>query len=266
MNAAFDQVAQAYDEEFTFSRVGWLQRQQVWQYLEQPLNGRTGLNILELNCGTGEDAMHFAEKGHHVTATDISTRMLAVAQQKSEKLGYSQQMTFRRIDINQLSAADFSQPFDWVFSDFGGLNCVSPQTLGQFAEVLPSLLNPGGRFIAVVMPRLCLWENGYFLLKGQFRQAFRRNTYLPLSVRVGDSTVATWYYSPAAIRRIFQPFFQPVGLQPIGLCLPPSYMEGFFRKRPHLLSVMNHLEKRLNGLSITAGMADHFLIDFTRKP
>jgi hypothetical protein len=43
-------------------------------------------------------------------------------------------------------------------------------------------------------------------------------------------------------------------------------MEDFFRKRPKALAVLNQLEKRLNGLSITAGMADHFLIDFKLKP
>ncbi len=39
-----------------------------------------GLDILELNCGTGEDAVLFSEKGFNIVATDVSEEMLKVTQ------------------------------------------------------------------------------------------------------------------------------------------------------------------------------------------
>ena len=42
-------------------------------------------SILELNAGTGEDAVYFAQQGHNVHATDISAGMQEVADQKNKR-------------------------------------------------------------------------------------------------------------------------------------------------------------------------------------
>ena len=39
-------------------------------------------NVLELNCGTGEDAIWMANKVDHIEATDISEKMIQMAQAK----------------------------------------------------------------------------------------------------------------------------------------------------------------------------------------
>ncbi len=57
MNVAFDQLASAYDKEFSFSRIGILQRRQVWNYMNDMLLTSSPMDILELNCGTGIDAV-----------------------------------------------------------------------------------------------------------------------------------------------------------------------------------------------------------------
>ena len=46
----------------------------VWDYLEKTFLDNNKLNILELNCGTGEDALWFAKQGHKVLATDLSEK------------------------------------------------------------------------------------------------------------------------------------------------------------------------------------------------
>ncbi|NNJ54292.1 MAG: class I SAM-dependent methyltransferase, partial [Ignavibacteriaceae bacterium] len=72
MNSAFDSVAENYDATFTQTKIGKAQREIVWGYLESVLIDKDNLKILELNCGTGEDAVWFSKKGHTVLATDVS--------------------------------------------------------------------------------------------------------------------------------------------------------------------------------------------------
>ena len=70
--AAFDRIAQDYDQIFTNSLIGRAQRDAVWKVLTRTF--RTNDKILELNCGTGEDAIFLAGNGISVIALDASPR------------------------------------------------------------------------------------------------------------------------------------------------------------------------------------------------
>jgi ubiquinone/menaquinone biosynthesis C-methylase UbiE len=52
--APFDRIANVYDDIFSNSRIGLVQRKAVWAELDR--NFRPGESILEINCGTGVDA------------------------------------------------------------------------------------------------------------------------------------------------------------------------------------------------------------------
>ena len=92
----------AYDREFTFSRIGMVQRRMVWGYLDRMLQ-MPGMTVLELNCGTGTDAIHLARNGHRVLATDISEEMLKVAREKARQLGVEQRIEHLRIGFDDLA-------------------------------------------------------------------------------------------------------------------------------------------------------------------
>ncbi|HRF97071.1 MAG TPA: class I SAM-dependent methyltransferase, partial [Aggregatilineales bacterium] len=79
---AFDPTAHAYDAEFTDQLLGKWLREQVW--IHTPFTAP--MTILELGCGTGEDARHFADMGISVLATDASGEMIAVARAKNANL------------------------------------------------------------------------------------------------------------------------------------------------------------------------------------
>ncbi len=49
--AAFDRIASRYDELWTCSPVGRLQREAVWRRLDKLFND--GNTLLDLGCGTG---------------------------------------------------------------------------------------------------------------------------------------------------------------------------------------------------------------------
>jgi len=262
MGASFDHMAAGYDAHFTHSPTGLLQRQVVWQYLHQILPQQRALRILELNSGTGEDALRLAQKGHQVLATDISPNMLDVAQEKLLRAGLQDRVTFREMAIKALDPRDFNQHFDWVFSNFGGLNCIGPEQLGLLAASLTAITKQRGRAIFIAMPTFCLWETAYFLWKKKWTQAFRRRGKRPVEVRFNGSSFPVWYYSPGQLLRIFAAHgWQMRRLLPVGIALPPSYLATFFADKPKALGRLQHWEARLGAIPRLAHLADHYLID-----
>lgn len=253
-SAPFSAIAEAYDDSFTATAVGRLQRRIVWHFLEK-MEAGPSLRVLEINCGTGEDAVWLARRGCRVLATDAAPEMVEAARQKAVSAGVE-------IETRVCAFADLAalpeQDFDLVFSNFGGLNCVPPEELSALWVVLTEKIRPGGRIVAVVMGRFCWWETLYFLLKGRWREAFRRRSKGPVAARLDDqTTVDTWYFSPAD-------FPESAAVQAVGFWLPPSYLNPFFEKRPRLLRGLFWLERQCRGRFWALG-ADHFLVSFRKE-
>ena len=261
-SALFDDVAAHYDETFTNTKIGKLQRARVWNYLISVLPSKS-INILELNCGTGEDAIWFAKKGHTVLATDVSDKMVEVARAKVEKFNLSDKISVKQLDINEIDNLSTANNFDLVFSNFGGLNCLKEIDLISLAEKIKFLLNPNGKFIAVVMPDFCMIESIYFLFKFRTQEMFRRKRVQ--QVNVNDSVVETYYYHPKKFYEYFKSDFIINKIVAVGVFIPPSYLNNFFRRKVNTLKVLNKLEGSFGNHSIAASISDHFLIDLNLK-
>lgn len=262
MAAFFDEMAESYDREFTSSRIGKIQREQVWQYLNKFLPSYNKLDILELNCGTGIDAIKFASMGHRVLACDISEEMLKIAEQN--RPANQKNIEFKVLDINKLTT-DSPAKYDLIFSNFGGLNCLNNKEIGVLLNKLPLLIKPGGCFIAVIMPKNCIVEMLYFILKFQFRNAFRRLKRHGIEVNLKGRKSMVYYYNPSYFKRVLKPNWTEKGRRGIGFAVPPSYLESFFSKRTYLLNVLKYIDDKVAPLSFSALFSDHFLIDFKLK-
>ena len=261
--ASFDAVASAYDSGFTKSETGKLQRNRVHYFMEKFLTGGPHA-ILEINCGTGEDALWMGRKGHKVTATDTSSMMIEMAKKKQASQAANLHIAFHQVAFQDLKNHFHSNTFDLIFSDFGGLNCVNSTTIAQLSLDISKMLKPGGFFIAVIMGRKCLWEQLYFLLKGKPKKAFRRFSHDAVNAEIGSSIQPTWYFSPGAFKRLFQKNLSFQGYKPVGFFIPPSYMEPFFRRKSKLLVLLDKAERVIN-YSFLADFADHYLIIFKKK-
>lgn len=260
--AVFDCAAHGYDHEFTFTPTGQLMRDRVREMLRRHLPAAPQSRVLEVNCGTGEDSLWIAGLGYQVTGTDLSGEMIRVASGKSRS---RRNVHFQKLGFGELEQLQSESPFDGVFSNFGGLNCVDESTLRQFACTLSGVMKPGAQFVAVVMPRFCLWETQYFLAKFKWKQAFRRLRRDAVMANVSGRQQPTWYYSPRQFKSIFDPCFKMVLRKPVGIALPPSYLDPFFSKRPRLLHTLNSLEKLWGRMPLLAGVSDHFLMVMERK-
>lgn len=248
--ANFDNAANQYDATFTHTAVGKAQREQVWQYLEN-IKLSVPSSVVEVNCGTGEDANFFHLKGHHVLATDLSSEMIHVAKTKFPTID------FQVCAIN--SAPQLTAKVDLLFSNFGGMNCISSEQLQLFFKECWTTYPKEHRLVLVIMGKKCIWDNVFLFLKGKWKLLGRRNTNKPLAVNVDGIDVNTWYYSPKEIQLIAKKYYQLASLHPIGFHVPPSYLASFFEKRNRFLKLLIWLDKHLS-FSWQANYADHFMI------
>src|SRR5438552_12882828 len=95
--AVFDALAPGYDARFTESALGRILRLAVWRWLDRAFP--RGARVLELNCGTAEDARHLGGRGVRVLATDASAEMLDLARAKIDGAGLGSSVEVRQVDI-----------------------------------------------------------------------------------------------------------------------------------------------------------------------
>jgi ubiquinone/menaquinone biosynthesis C-methylase UbiE len=251
---SFNAAAATYDQDFTFSEIGILQRKRVYYWLEKNGFFDSSLKVFEINCGTGYDTYQFTNKGHSVFATDASKEMIATAKSKYPDLQFLQADFNMALELPELKNADV------VFSNFGGLNCISFEELKSFITKMAKNQKKGSQLIFVIMPDKCFMETIYFLLKFKFKNAFRRKNKNPLMVNVNGTGIPTWYHSPAKVKSILSGDYLIKLVKPIAVFLPPSFMEPFFKKRKKILVILNRLERIFGKLSFLSGLADHYII------
>lgn len=254
--SAFDRLAATYDEDFTTTPIAAYLRGVAHQRLARLV--QQGARVLELGCGTGEDAHAVARMGAHVTATDASTAMLAITAEKTHGLSVST----AHLDLNAPQAANVDGVFDGVYSNFGALNCALDRA--ALAAWLAQRVRPGGWAAFAVMGPLCLWEMLWHGAHGQFRTATRR--WRPSQFQVDDSPpVTVTCPSPRQLLREFAPHFQPVSVRPFGLFVPHTAAYAVVEKRPWLLQRLLTLDKITRDASPLALFGDHYWVTLRRQ-
>lgn len=97
----FDAIAAEYDRSFAAQRLGRMLRALVWEQLDTLV--ASGMRVLDLGCGSGEDTLHLARRGLAVTALDASAEMVALTQHKAKAAGLSDRVDAHCIDLVQLA-------------------------------------------------------------------------------------------------------------------------------------------------------------------
>lgn len=257
---SFDILAPTYDVDFTESSIARYLRGRVHERLKKHVHA--GDHVLELGCGTGEDALWLAERGVHVTATDASTSMLDVTR---AKVADQPLVQVEHLDLKQLPTSLEIEPLDGAFSNFGPLNVLDDWE--PLAAWLAAQVKPGGVVSLGVMGPLCLWEIGWHGLHGDFKTALRRLRQ-PAIFQPSASVepLAIYYPSINRLKADFYPYFRSHHVESLGLCLPPSDIYGVLEKRPRVLRWLTALEDRFGKSAALARFADHYWIEFVRQP
>src|SRR5262249_38723470 len=98
--AAFDAEAPTYDQKFSSNPVALRARAVVWDMLKSRLGA--GDHVLEINCGTGEDALMLARLGIKVTATDSSAEMISASREKVSRHGMGHLIDLKHLRFEEL--------------------------------------------------------------------------------------------------------------------------------------------------------------------
>lgn len=213
-------------------------------------------HLLELNCGTGIDAVFFATHGMHVHATDISKGMLSELQKKISERKLEDRITTQHCSFTELKNVE-KQNFDGIFSDFGGLNCV--QDIESVIHSLKLLLKPGGIVTLVIMPPVCPWEI-MLAFKGNFKTAFRRFKSNGAASHLEGQTFMSYYFKPSRIISAFGKDYELKELQGLGSIVPPPYLEKFLKKKPGLFNRLKKFDEKFSHTFPFNRWADHFIL------
>jgi ubiquinone/menaquinone biosynthesis C-methylase UbiE len=256
VDRAFSKQSHHYDEDDRSNPILKDMREQVYAHVDRFL--RPGCSILELNAGTGIDAIHFASLGYRVHATDLSSGMIKQIRDKIQSSSPEGRLTCQQVSYDQLQLVG-GEKFDYVFSNFGGLNCI--QDLSAVTKKLGGLLRPGAFVTLVIMPPVSLWELAW-ILKGQPKQAFRRLQKHGVKAHLEGEFFETYYHSLGKIKAAFGPEFRLVDVE--GLCSlspPPSPKEFAFRN-PRLYKLLRVFDSFVRTIPPFDRWADHIIVTF----
>ena len=156
--------------------------------------GFTGA-VLDVGCGTGENALHIAARGVPVLGVDVARTALAIARQKAGQ---------RRVDA-EFAPADalhlerLGRTFDTVL-DCGLLHTFDVEERSRYVASLASVTEPGATLYV-----LCLSDEGagtgpHPVSQGELRAAFSRRggwevaavEAVRIETRFADAGVPAW--------------------------------------------------------------------------
>lgn len=258
---AFSKQSVVFDEIYAADKIVAYKRERVRAHVLQ--YAKPNGNILELNAGTGEDAIYFAERGFQIHATDISVGMQLMLQQKVESRNLSDHITNEICSYTELASLKARGPYDHIFSNFAGLNCTDE--LDKVLASLAPLLNNNGVVTLVVLPEFCAWESA-LLFKGKWKTAFRRFAGKKgARSHIEGEYFTCWYYNPSYIIKHLANEFTVLSVEGLCTLVPPSYIEGFADKYPRIFKTLCGWENRWKSTWPFRSIGDYYIISLRKK-
>ncbi|MFN6119379.1 MAG: class I SAM-dependent methyltransferase [Actinomycetes bacterium] len=262
--AAFDGVASTYDGPQGNNVLIQRMRDIVHARIDALVTPRS--TVLDIGCGTGLDAQHYAERGHRVIATDWSPAMVARAAERAATTGLP--IDARRGGAHELDRLDVERgSIDLAWSNFGPLNCVPD--LGATAAALARHVRPGGHVVASVIGRWCPWEVVHYARRRRWQRVAVRFLRRPTPVGMAGGTIWTRYHTPGEFTREWRRGapgeWDVVGLETLSLFVPPPYLEAQALARPDRLVRQARWDDRVGAWPVVRAFGDHFLVTLRRR-
>jgi len=176
----FHQIAPRYAELWSETSRGRAQREQVWREIDRLF--KAGDRVLDLGCGTGDDAVHLMSRGVSALGIDSAPGMVEIARTRG--------VAAKRMAIEVLGSLE--DVFDGAISNFGALNCVAD--LDKLSEELARLVRPQGKLALCVMSRFC-WRTDWRHLPQRW------------SGNARWCGVDVYYRTSRSVAREFSPYF-----------------------------------------------------------
>jgi ubiquinone/menaquinone biosynthesis C-methylase UbiE len=141
-----------YQRKLACGEQGWFDAAGIALILqeldERMIKVELGPSVLEVGCGAGDQSLHLASRGFHVTGVDISPTAIAWARKNAETRGLS--VEFVHEDACSLVGFQDSK-FDWVLDG----NCwhfiVGKDRRTAFLRSIFRVLRPDGVFLSTTL-------------------------------------------------------------------------------------------------------------------
>jgi SAM-dependent methyltransferase len=98
--------------------------------------------VLDVGCGTGENALYLASLGHEVLGIDLARAAIEKARAKAVDRAAGDRVEFLVWDA--LHLGDLGRRFETAI-DSGLFHCLAPEQRGAYSASLGDALRPGGR-------------------------------------------------------------------------------------------------------------------------
>lgn len=264
LEARFDRVARVYDATYGPADecghgsplLDWLRAEHL-SILREVLP--PGAWVLDIGCGTGEEALALVRDGYSVLGIDISPAMVRQAQTKAAVYGVRRGFGCRALAAGQLAALDERGPFQGAYASLGTLN--TEPDLPAVARALDALLEPGAPFVATVMNRRCLFEIAHGLRRLRPRDALDRSQdWAESRGGVGGVIAPVRFYTPKAFAAPFRPYFTVESVRAFPLWLPPVHLHELYRDAPDRYARARRWEARTRAWPGFRAWGDHFLM------
>lgn len=259
VNKAFSRQSDLYDADDQANPILSAWRRQVYKHVQQNLPPNS--HILELNAGTGIDASYFVQGGHRVHCVELSDGMVRQIKNKVIRLGVNDRLTIQQESFENLNLV--TGKFDYVFSNFGGLNCTDD--LKKVTRHIPNLLQEGAMLTWVIMPPICPWEI-MWLLKGHFKQGLRRFHKNGVMAHLEGEYFKTYYYSLGDVKKALGKNFKLVKCEGLGVLSPPPSAKDFSQKHPKLYQQLTEWDEKIRSTFPFNRIGDHIIVTFRYIP
>jgi SAM-dependent methyltransferase len=251
--AAFDRAAASYDEEFGRNPVGLLFRHTVQQRLRTLFP--PGSRVLDLGCGTGEDALFLAGGGVFVHGIDVAPGMVERARSKAAARGLAGEHL--RLEVRAAEeVGEIPGTFDGAYSDFGALNCADLAAVGA---ALQRVLRPGAPLLVSLMGPWPLPATLQHALTGRGEARARSRP------QVGGLSLPVRYPWPSDARRSLGDGFRWTRTTALGVLVPGPDHDGWIRRHPQSFGVLAALESVVRRWPLLRLLGDHVLIEGVRR-
>lgn len=217
---------------------------------------RPGERLLELGCGTGDEAIELASRGCDVVGIDPSEQMIRVAREKAASRRLPGSLRFQvgyARDLATVLSEESNASFAGGFSSFA---LSYEPDLEMVRTGLVRLIRPGGVFLAATMNRLSGIE--WTIAMGSLHPSLAgRRLARATRHKVGDLQTTVYCRSPKELGRAFSPGFTLERLRALPVALPPHYANRPLQRWPMLLRALSRIDARVGGWPILDELGDH---------
>jgi len=259
---AYDAYAGRYDSLLSENRINAYMRSAMTSFEQETF--QPGQRLLEVGCGTGDEAVALASRGCNVVGTDPSKEMIRVARGKAEALHLERRLTFfvgYARDLERALASEADASFDGSYSSFA---LSYENDLASVRNALRRLLRPGGILLASVMNRMSGLE--WALALGSLHPALAGRRLRPRTLhKVGVVETTVYCRTPEQLRRALSPGFRLERLRGLPVMLPPHYVNRPLLRWPSLVSALGKLDARVAGWPVLRDLGDHNVVWFRRS-